>query len=236
MPCRHALTLSLFAATVLLVTAGQAMAQTKVRTETVKPPAASAPSPPAPPRTSPNDDGVTGAVPGKNPVHRDAAVRPSDEPTALPEVITDLSQLPPQVARTRERILAAARTGDLKELAAVMRSNEIMPIFSLNNDKDPIGYWAANYPDSGGMEILSILTEILETGCVLADRGTPQESYIWPYFASMPLKSLTPPQRVELFRIVTGADYKDMLDFGAYNFYRLGIGPDGTWHFFVAGD
>ena len=31
-------------------------------------------------------------------------------------------------------------------------------------------------------------------------------------------------------------DYKDMIDFGAYSFYRLGIAPDGTWHFFVSGD
>ncbi len=49
-------------------------------------------------------------------------------------------------------------------------------------------------------------------------------------------RTLTPEQKVELFKIVTGADYKDMVDFGAYNFYRLGIGADGTWHFFVTGD
>ena len=66
--------------------------------------------------------------------------------------------------------------------------------------------------------------------------GTPQEIFLWPYFARMPLKDLTPEQKVELFKIVTGADYRDMLDFGAYNFYRLGIGSDGTWHFFVTGD
>ena len=47
---------------------------------------------------------------------------------------------------------------------------------------------------------------------------------------------LTPQQKVELFRIVTGADYKDMMKLGVYAFYRLGIGPDGTWHFFVTGD
>jgi hypothetical protein len=39
-----------------------------------------------------------------------------------------------------------------------------------------------------------------------------------------------------LFRIITGADYKDMVEFGVYSFYRLGIAPDGTWQFFVAGD
>jgi hypothetical protein len=60
--------------------------------------------------------------------------------------------------------------------------------------------------------------------------------YLWPYFARMPIKSITPEQKVELFRLITGADYKDMTEFGAYVFYRLGIAPDGAWHFFVAGD
>ena len=84
--------------------------------------------------------------------------------------------------------------------------------------------------------IIAILISILEAPFVHVEKGTPQEVYVWPYFARMPLKALTPQQRVELFRIVTGADYKEMQDFGAYSFYRLGIGPDGTWHYFVSGD
>jgi hypothetical protein len=84
--------------------------------------------------------------------------------------------------------------------------------------------------------LLSILIGTLETGFVHAKRGTPQEIYLWPYFARMPLASLTPEQKVELFRLVTGSDFKEMVEFGAYQFYRLGIGPDGTWHFFVSGD
>ena len=35
---------------------------------------------------------------------------------------------------------------------------------------------------------------------------------------------------------VTGADWREMTDFGAYIFFRAGISPDGVWHFFVAGD
>ena len=84
--------------------------------------------------------------------------------------------------------------------------------------------------------LLSILVTLLQTGYVHVDKGTPQEMYLWPYFTRMPVKNLTPEQKVELFRIITGNDYKDMLDFGAYIFYRVGIGPDGTWHFFVAGN
>ncbi len=154
--------------------------------------------------------------------------------SAAPEIITDLSRLPAPVARTRDRILAAARSGDLQQLAAL--TNEMMPIFSFTDEKDPIAFWKANYPDSDGIEVLSILTMILEAGFVRVDQSTPQDMYVWPYFVRMSLKSLTPQQKVELFRIVTGADYKDMMAFGVYAFYRLGIGPDGTWHFFVTGD
>jgi hypothetical protein len=153
-----------------------------------------------------------------------------------PQPISDLSRLPTPVAQTRERILAAARSGDLGQLVAVMQAGGTMPIFSLNDDKDPIPFWKANYPDSDGLEVLSIAIEILEAGYVHVDQGTAEDMYVWPYFARMPLKALTPAQRVELFKIITGSDYKDMLDFGAYNFYRLGIAPDGTWQFFVAGD
>lgn len=190
----------------------QALAQNKVRTETIRPPAApdTASKPSA--RVSPNAQADT------------------------PEIITDLSRLPTPVARTRERILAAAQSGDPQKLLTVMQMNETMPIFSFGTERDPVEFWKTNYPDSDGIEVLSMLVTILQTGFVHVDKGTPQEMYLWPYFTRMPMKNLTAEQKVELFRIVTGSDYKDMLDFGAYSFYRLGIGPDGTWHFFVAGN
>ncbi len=190
-----------------VLAAGSAWAQTNIRTETIKPPAAVAQAKP------------TGRF------------TPSSAP---PEIITDLARLPAPVARTRERILAAARSGELQKLAALM--NESKPIFSFTDDKDPIAFWKATYPDSEGVEVLSILITVLETGFVRVDEGTPQDMYVWPYFVAMPLKALTAPQKVELFRIITGADYKDMIAFGAYAFYRLGIAPNGTWQFFVAGD
>jgi len=201
-----------------LMSGAPVLAQTKVRTETIRPPA----KPEAEKSAAP---AVTGSVPAH-----------SQKSAAPPEVITDLSRLPVPVARMRERILAAARSGDLKKLVTVMQSNETMPIFSFSNEKDPAAYWWRNYPDSSGLELLSILIGVLETGFVHAEPGTPQEIYLWPYFARMPLGSLTPEQKVELFRLVTGSDFKEMVEFGAYQFYRLGIGPDGTWHFFVSGD
>jgi hypothetical protein len=217
--------LCLLALGVALTAPADGFAQTRVRTETIRPPAPPASEAP----------GAKPAEPAAKPDPRASAAR-QPQAAALPEIVTDLSRLPARVARTRERILAAALSGDLHKLVTVMQTNETMPIFSFSNDRDPVAYWKANYPDSDGVEALAILVTVLQTGFVHVDVGTPQEMYVWPYFARTPLKALKPEQKVELFRIVTGSDYKDMLDFGAYNFYRVGISPDGTWQYFVAGD
>ena len=209
----------LLAVALALATSAGALAEATIRTETITPPQADAPASRDPQPAVTDRSKPTGHL------------APA---TSLPQIITDPSRLPAPVARMRERLLAAARSGDLQNLAALMSENA--PVFSFSDDKDPIAFWKQSYPDSDGIEVLSILTTILETGFVRLDEGTQQEVYVWPYFVGMPLNALTPQQRVELFRIVTGADYKDMLTFGAYVFYRLGIGPDGTWHFFVAGD
>jgi hypothetical protein len=208
------LSLALFALT--LLASGTLLAQNRVRTESIKPPPAA--SSPAPIIKYEADAHVAGDL------------------SAAPDISSDLALLPPAVARMRERILAAARTGDLQQLVTLMQGSDPMPVFSFTADKDPIAFWKANYPDSAGIEVLSILITILETGYVHADIGTAQEIYLWPYFTRLKLEALTPEQKVELFRIITGSDYKDMIEFGVYSFYRLGIAPDGTWHFFVSGD
>lgn len=189
------------------------------------PPTIAAPKPLPPVRLPP----ITSAA---KPYGR-AGVRPGQK---ISDVLTDLSLLPAPVARMRARIIEAARTGDLDKVLTVMQTNETMPIFSFANERDPVAYWKANYPESGGLEVVSILLEILDMGFVHVDAGTPQDMYVWPYFAYVPLKDLTPAQKVELFKVVTGSDYRAMQDFGAYIFYRLGIAPDGTWHFFVSGE
>jgi hypothetical protein len=212
--------------------------QVKVHTETITPSTPSSTDTPSAAESPTPSVGVTTPMTGTVTEKKQAgAVAAQSQGSAPPpEPISDLSRLPAPVAQTRQRILAAARSGDLSRLVAVMQTGSTMPIFSLNDDKDPIPFWKANYPDSDGLEVLSIAIEILESGYIHVDQGTAEDMYVWPYFARMPLKALTPTQRVELFKIITGSDYKDMLDFGAYNFYRLGIAPDGTWQFFVAGD
>lgn len=158
----------------------------------------------------------------------------SDEP--LPEILYSPEFLPPPVKRLREQILEAAQTGLPEKLRPVLEANEVMPTLAFDDIGDPIDYLKTSSGDGEGLELMAILSEVLEAGFVHVDKGTPQEMYVWPYFARYPLDGLKPDQMVELYRLVTAGDYADMQTFGAYSFYRLGIGPDGTWHYFVAGD
>jgi hypothetical protein len=212
---------------------GGAVAQVKVRTETIRPPNAAITPPTAnqfvPPDAQAGANGRPDPQAGEPPTQA--------APTgAGGEFATDLARLPPAVLATRARILATARTGDLHQLVALMHAGDNMPAFTHTHKQDPAAYWKETYPDSDGVEILSILIAILEMEPVRVEAGTAQEMYVWPYFARLPIKSLTPEQKVELFQIVTGADYKGMLERGRYVFYQVGIGPDGAWRYFLSSD
>jgi hypothetical protein len=226
------LVVTLATALFTLAGGGSVLAQLKVRTETIKPPAA-ATTPPSANQFVPAQDGSGNARQSPSEGAASPALR---QGAAGPEIATEVLHLPPAVSRTRDRILAAARTGDLQALLTLMQANGSMPVFSHTQKQDPTAYWKETYPDSDGLEILSILITLLESEPVRIDAGTPREMYLWPYFARLPLKSLTPAQKVELFRVVTGSDYKDMLERGRYVFYQVGIGPDGTWRYFVASE
>jgi hypothetical protein len=193
----------------VLALMAEASAQTPVRTETFRPPQSF----------------------GK--FKADGRLIPPGTQANAPEIIVGLSLLPPAVARSRDRILAAAQSGNLQGLAAIVQADETT--FSWSDERDPVAFWRANYPESEGLEALSILTTILEAPFVHVERGTQQEVYLWPFFARVPLKTLSREQKIALFKIVTGSDYKDMLAFGTYSFFRVGISPDGTWQFFVTG-
>ena len=215
---------------------GGVLAQVKVRTETIRPPVAATLPPSANQFVPPARDGSPKARTGNRQPAMGETTAALPQGAAGPEIIADLARLPPAVALMRDRILAAARSGDLQALLALMQTNGSMPVFSHTQKQDPTAYWKENYPDSDGVEILSILITLLETQPVRVDPGTPQETYLWPYFARLPIKALTPAQKVELFRVVTGSDYKKMLERGRYVFYQVGIGPDGTWRYFLASE
>jgi hypothetical protein len=154
----------------------------------------------------------------------------------LPEVYYGDAVLPEPVRQLREKLLEAAESGDIEKLRPFLEGDQ-PPLISVGEGQsDPIDFLRSQAGDPEGREILAILTEVLQAGYVHLDPGTPQETYAWPYFAYYPLDKLSPPQMVEMFKIITGQDFADMKEYGQYVFFRLGISPQGKWQFFISGD
>ena len=167
----------------------------------------------------------------------DQTTRVKDEEYPTPEIITDLSEVPFPVRKMRELILKAAKSGDIEKLRPYLGYGDDVTMLSLGGfEEDPIEFLKSLSGDKEGHEILAIMTEILEAPFVKIEEQAGNAVYVWPYFYSYPFDELTPEQRVHLFRIITYGDYEEMLSFGSYIFYRLGITPQGRWRFFVAGD
>ena len=200
---------------------------------------------PLPPLDEPMT-GLDGGLPNPNPIIRQTPQSQSEDITPdaataahdmTVEIITDLAQLPESARRMRELILEAAVTGDPDNLRSLLGSGPNATQLALGQtDADPVEYLRSVSGDAEGQEILAILIDLLNAGFVRIDAGEPNETYVWPYFVALPLESLTAPQKVELLRLVTAGDVEDMKAYGAYNFFRIGISPEGDWRFFMAGD
>lgn len=160
----------------------------------------------------------------------------SEEEPVLPKIHYGEEGLPAAVRQVRKDILEATRTADYDRLRLIYDANLAPPTLSFGEIGDPIEFLRQSSGDPDGYEILAILTEVMEAGWVHLNPGAADEMFVWPYFAEIPLEFLTPSQNVELLSIVTAADLEEMQTYGAYIFYRVGIGPDGEWYFFVAGD
>lgn len=190
--------------------------------------------------------GPDGGLPLPGPIIRETPQSQSEEPGPEPvavedevavDIITDLALLPEPARRMRELILEAAATGEPEKLRALLGSGPSATQLAFGEiETDPVSYLRSVSGDGEGQEILAILIDLLNTGFVRIEPGGPNETYVWPYFVALPLDGLTAPQRVELLRLVTAGDVEDMKAYGAYNFYRVGISPDGEWRFFMAGD
>ncbi len=240
MAARHGTSIAGAAFAASLLWSGAALALSEIPQEdapeapvTLVPLPAPIPNPGNPPAAS------QPAVPAEIPEGEDAApgVGAAEEAEVLPEVVYDLNRLPEPVRRLREKIVAACKAGDVEALRPLLETGDGGTTLSLGGvDGDAIDFLKSLSGDGEGHEILAILEEVLEAGYVHLEPGTDGEIYVWPYFFALPLESLSAPQRVELFRLVTAGDYEDMKNYGAYIFYRVGITPDGRWAFFVAGD
>lgn len=155
------------------------------------------------------------------------------------EFLFDINKAPDAVRKLREAIVEAAASGDPERLRPLMNVGGGLNQTQVTADdpgEDPIKSLHDLSGDPDGIEVMSILLDLLSTGFAHVGQGTPNEMYVWPYFAEKDIKTLTTPEKVDLMRIVTAGDYADMLEFGGYNFYRVGITPDGKWKFFSASE
>jgi hypothetical protein len=196
-------------------------------------PGIAVPDPPAAATGDTNaDEGSTAGTDG--PGHAQLPGAPTE---ANAEPLFDLSLLPFPARKMRELLLEAVKSGDIEKLRPFVGTGEDKTLFSFGGlDGDPVDFLKSMSGDGEGYEILAILQDVLDAGFVHLEKGTENEIFVWPYFYAVPLEKLTPQQRVELYRLVTHGDFEDMLSFGSYNFYRVGITPQGRWQFFVAGD
>ncbi|TMV01576.1 hypothetical protein FGI60_14385 [Brucella haematophila] len=197
-------------------------------------------------RTAPHEHPVSSPIPLPNALpHRVPSATPQNPPTGtpapaskpMPEVLRDFDKLPQPVRQMREKMLAAAQSGDIEQLRPLLGEADNSTQLSLeDHEEDVIEFLKSLAGDVEGREILAIIADLLGTGYVHMNAGTDDEVYVWPYFYAMPLDRLTPSQTVELFQIVTASDFEDMKKAGGYIFYSIGIAPDGSWRFFTAGE
>lgn len=154
-------------------------------------------------------------------------------------VIRDTGQLPVPVAEMRDAILAAVRSGRAEELRGPIEWNELPPAFAEDKVGDPIAHLKKLSADGEGREMLAIIANILSLGYAKLPIGRDVENadvYVWPYLAERQLAALTPPEEVDLLRLMPAAEAKAMREKGKWTWYRLVIGADGTWHSFFKHD
>lgn len=147
--------------------------------------------------------------------------------------------LPQPVLDVREALQAATESGQIEELAQAYTEAHIKPDIGVAPAADATAHWKRVSGDGQGREVLAALSLILEAGYAEIRRGADIENnklYVWPYFAEMPLKKLTPRQEVELLRLVPPGVAREMKEKGRYTHWRLVIGADGTWHALRKGD
>lgn len=136
----------------------------------------------------------------------------------------------------RERILDAARAGDLDKLRIPLERNETPPVLLRGGKGDLIELLRNKSFDKEGREAMARLVNALEAPYARINAGKPQEMFVWPAFAEMMWDSLKPEEWVALYRVVPAGVIKESLEKRKYLGDRIGIGPDGTWHYFLTGE
>lgn len=145
----------------------------------------------------------------------------------------DLAALPERVRAMRELILEAVESGDIEDLRRVIERNETLPIFATGATRprtfaDVVEFLKAQSFDGQGRETLAIIAAIFDQAYEKITRG-PVVTYEWPAFAKEPSED----ERREVWRCMRFASLASSTD-KTPAIERIGIGADGTWHYFIA--
>ena len=152
-------------------------------------------------------------------------------------ISNDLSALPKPVAKTRQRLIDAALTGDIETLRPIIADQEFPPTVSYGGPDDAVDYLKTYSADGAGVENFAILLDLLEAPYAIFDMTSDNPSYVWPYLAVVEdLSTLTPAQKVDAYRILTHEQLTELIELEAWYYWRVYIGQDGEWQAFVAGD
>ncbi len=145
----------------------------------------------------------------------------------------NIKSLPPFVRKMHGAIYRAARSGDLEMMRTILETNELLPLINDKLIRKPVDFWIKESVAGDGLSVFADMSKILEAGYTVRKGKDNAALYIWPYFANVNLKSLQSHQKVQLYRMVSAKAALAMMQSGKFNFYSLGIGEDGTWHFFT---
>ncbi|MDB5572369.1 MAG: hypothetical protein JWN93_3552 [Hyphomicrobiales bacterium] len=159
--------------------------------------------------------------------------KPAGETLSAPSA--DIAALPARVAEMREAMLEAVRAHDIEALRPVIERNETMPLFARGADKprtfaDAIEFLKRRSFDGQGRETLALLGAALAQPYVKSTRG-PSTTYVWPAMALVPAKNPREDDLLALYSCVRFANVGQEQP----PVERLGIGADGTWHYFWSG-
>ena len=163
---------------------------------------------------------------------RGTAMAPAAEAEHAPKAHYDFNAHPHPLNRNIEQIAAAAQSGEIENMRPVLESNELKPMVATAHVDDPIALWKKESADGSGRDVLAAILDVVSSGYVRMGQGD-QEMYVWPYFAETGLSGLSPSQEVEFYRIVPPSLAVAMKRSGKYSYYRLGIAPNGVWHYFL---
>jgi hypothetical protein len=134
----------------------------------------------------------------------------------------DASAVPDEVEATRRGLLEAAQSGDVEALRPFV-TDRLSYTFG-----EPVEGGAVEYfkqLEAQGQDPLGTLAKLLQLPSTLA-----QGNYVWPWVYTVQASDLTDYEKQLL------GEFADDFAGQTYLGYRVGIAPDGTWIFFVAGD